>query len=185
MTLLAAAFIVGVVVGGGALGMAVRSGKADWVWRLGRGNARPGREDFATRLSRQLKLAPAQKDSIAAIYKRATVEMDSIMTASFQTSRPMRLKIDTLMQPFRASVDSSRTKMRADIRAVLAAPQQQSFDSMMKAVDDARRKQREAWGAGGPGGQRGGNGPGAGSGAGRGGPGGAGQPGGGLDRGPF
>lgn len=184
MTLLAAAFVVGAVVGGGALGMAVRAGKANWVWQLGRSGNRPGqREDFATRIARQLKLAPTQKDSIANIYKRALADMDSINQASFKTSRPMWLKIDSLVQPFRASVDSSRNKMRADIRAVLVGAQQQSFDSLVKATDDARRKWREAQQGDGSG--RGGRGgPGLGPTGGRGGPGGSGQPG-GLDRGPF
>ena len=193
MTLLIIAFVVGAIVGGGALGMALRAGKADWVFHLGRTNVRPvngQREDFAARLSRELKLTPSQKDSVTAIYRRALADMDSINQASFKTSRPMWLKIDTLVQPFRASVDSSRTKMRTDVRAVLTATQQHAFDSLMTAIDEARRKWREAQGTGGPGlrgnggGQRGGPGGGPG-GIRRGGPAGPGQPGGGVDRGPF
>ena len=193
MTLLILVFVVGAIVGGGALGMALRAGKADWVFRLGRPNGRPGtgqREDFAAQISRQLKLTSTQKDSVTTIYRRALADVDSINQTSFKTSRPMWLKIDTLVQPFRASVDSSRTKMRTDIRAVLTASQQQSFDSLVTAIDEARRKWREARSGGGPGprgnggGERGG--PGAGPGGNRrGGPGGPGQPGGGVDRGPF
>src|SRR5512140_97371 len=111
MTLLVIAFVVGAIVGGGVLGMALRAGKADWVFRLGRPNGRPGngqREDFATRISRELKLTPSQKESVTAIYRRALADMDSLNQASFKTSRPMWLKIDPLVQPFRASVDSSR-----------------------------------------------------------------------------
>jgi hypothetical protein len=195
MTLLAVAFVVGVVVGGGALSMAVRAGKANWVWQWGRSNGRPGfggqREDFATRIAHQLKLSDAQKDSIASIYKRAAADMDSINKASLKESRPMWLKIDSLVQPFRASVDSSRAKMRADVRALLEPPKQQSFDSLMKSIDDARRKWREGQGGPGPsgnGGGRGGPGPGPGSGSmgpGRGGSPGSGQPGGGAFDGPF
>jgi len=192
MTLLILAFVVGAIVGGGALGMALRAGKADWVFRLGRSTGRPGtgqREDFATRLSRQLKLTAPQKDSVMVIYRHALADMDSINKASFETSHPLWLKIDSLVQPFRASVDSSRNRMRADIRAILVGPQQQAFDSLVIATDEARRRRRDFQGAGGPGPRgdgsgRGGSGDGP-SGRGRTGPGGPGQPGGGVDRGPF
>ena len=191
MTLLVIAFVVGAIVGAGGLGMAMRAGKADWVFHLGRATARPGvapREDFAARVVRELQLVSPQKDSVTAIYRRALVAMDSINKASQRTSRPMWLKIDTLVQPFRASVDSSRNKMRQDIMATLTQPQQQVFDSLMKAIDEARRKRREAQGIGGPGQRGSGSGPGGGpDGTRRGGPpGGPGQPaGGGFDRGPY
>lgn len=199
MTLLTVAFVVGVVVGGGALGMAVRAGKADWVWR----NSRPsgGRNASASQPRTTygvyldsvlgLKLTPAAKDSITAIYRHGVARMDSVNRASSANNQEMWLKVDSVLQPYRAPVEASRSQTRSEIRVLLSAPQQERYDSLIKATDEMRQRRRQQGpGAGrgdgrGDGGNRGGSGNSP-SGGEHGGPGGPGQPaGGGLDRGPM
>jgi hypothetical protein len=193
MTLLAVAFVVGVVVGGGALSMAVRAGKADWVWRSagrpggGRGGFGPQqRTPYGAYLDSTLRLGLDQvaKDSVTALYRAGMAQMDSI-------NKGMWLKVDSAVQPFRAPLDSVRANTRAEIRSLIKADGQVRFDSLMKATDEQRRRRRDQGPGGGrgDGGGRGGPGSGPGSsstGPGRGGSPGSGLPGGGgFDRGPF
>ncbi len=199
MTLLIVAFIVGALVGGGVLGMAVRGGKADWVWQGAhqptdrQATTQPQRPAYGVYLDSVLglKLTPAAKDSVTAIYRRGVARMDSINRASSANNQEMWLKVDSVLQPYRAPVEAIRIQTRAAMRGLLRADQQTRFDSLMKANDEMRQRRRQQGpGAGrGDGRSDGGNRGGAGSspsGAGHGGPGGPGQPaGGGLDRGPI
>jgi hypothetical protein len=150
MTLLGLAFLLGVVVGGGIIVRAARSGNATWIWR-GRnpGRTNPG---FGTTLDRRLKLNLDQprRDSITAIYCRSVAAMDSLRSPLRQPmdslSRLIRPATDSLFQTIRPAVEARRAQTRSEIRALLTVPQQQRYDSMNRAEDDQRKKLREQGG---------------------------------------
>lgn len=189
MTLLVVAFVAGAAIGGGTLAMLVRAGKAEWFWRMARpapGRQGPGRSrpQYGVVLDSTLKLGLDQptKDTISAIWRRGVARIDSI----WGNNHEMWAKVDSVLQPYRAPVEASRTQTRNEIRALLSAPQQVRYDSLVKAADEMRRRRREQ-GPGSGSGSRGGPGD-------RGGPGGPGnhgpegsgqRGGGGFDRGPF
>jgi hypothetical protein len=162
MTLLGVAFVVGLALGVAGLVVTTRAGKADWVWHIGRGPNRPGgqREPYGEQLNRtlQLKLDQTTRDTITFLYRRGVSEMDSIFKAQWDSSRSLRAKMDTLLVPFRAAVDSIRNDTRRSIRDMLPVPIQARYDSMVKAQDEARRRRRD-FGPGGSGGQGGRGGP--------------------------
>lgn len=147
MTLLGLAFLLGLVVGGGVIVQAVRSGNATWIWR-GRSPSRtnPG---FGTTLDRRLKLNldQARRDSITAITCRGLAAMDSLRIPLRQPmdslSRLIRPALDSLFQTIRPAVETRRAQTRTEIRALLSAPQQQRYDSMNHAEDEQRKKSRE------------------------------------------
>lgn len=144
VTLLLAVFLAGLALGVAGLVTATRSGKADWIWRIGRGPNRPGgmREPYGDQLNRMLKLGldQATRDTITFTYRQGVAEMDSIFKAQWDSSRTLRAKMDTVLMPFRAAVDSSRTRTRRNIRALLPEAARQPYDSMQAARDEARRR---------------------------------------------
>jgi hypothetical protein len=193
MTLLGASFLVGIALGVVGLVLTTRAGKADWIWHIGRSQNRPGsgqqREPYGDFLNRTLKLGldQATRDSISSIRRRGLAQMDSITQASRANTRGLWLQIDSMLQPVRVAVDSTRAKNRADIRSVLAPAQQAAFDSLTKSMDEQRRRMRDqgrGGGRSGPGGAPGGGAAPRGSGGQRDGADGPGQRNGGFDRGP-
>lgn len=89
----------------------------------GRGHWR-GPERYVRMLDRELKLSPAQEDSIRAILERSSGRMDS------------------LWREMRPRVDSFRAAIRAEIRSQLSAEQQAQYGRLTERLDSARR-QRE------------------------------------------
>lgn len=146
--LLATALVVGVVIGVAGLTSMIRAGKADFVWRGGGswgpgvpGGRGPGggrNSGYGQYLDRELdlNLNAATRDSVSAIWKRSE---DSIWEISGRVAPQM----DSLYQIIRPDIEARRTQTRAEIRALLAPPQQQRYDSMVKAYDEQRRKMNE------------------------------------------
>ena len=174
MVLLMVMFAVGLATGVGGTAIVLRTGKAGWLWRVGRPSLR---EPYGTMLDRklQLHLDPAVRDSINAVSRRGMQELAMIWQDT--TYRPLRAKTDSILMPLRSAVDSSRKQTQLKVRSLLTPGQRERLDSMINADSIARR---QGFGNRG-GGLRGGpGGPGQ-----RGGSRGAGQPAGGADRGPF
>jgi hypothetical protein len=112
VTLLAAVFIAGLIVG---IGVAF----------LGRGYMPPARrhhgpEDYVARLTHELDLSPTQRDSVGAILTRRRASMDSLW-------RDVGPRFETL-----------QASVRSDIRAQLNPDQQRKFAEMTKRFDAMR-----------------------------------------------
>jgi hypothetical protein len=173
MVLLIVMFAVGLAAGIGGTAIAVRSGKAMWIWHTSRP---PAREAYGAMLDRRLKLNldPVVRDSINAVSRRGTQELGQIWQDT--TYRPLRAKTDSILMPLRAAVDSIRKQTQLKVRSLLSPAQRERFDSMIRTDSIARRQ--GFGGRGNGGGPRGGPGdPGQ-----RGGSRGSGQPAGGVDR---
>lgn len=162
MALLGLAFLLGLVVGGGVMVQAARSGNAGWIWH-GRTPGRPNGASYGMSLDRRLhlNLEPAKRDSITAISCRGMAAMDSLRMPLRQPmdslSRKIRPALDSLFQTIRPAVETRRAQTRTEIRALLTVPQQQRYDSMNRADDDQRKKARDQGGPSSGGG--GGSGP--------------------------
>lgn len=148
MTVVGLAFLLGLIVGGGVVVQAVRSGNANWVWR-GHPPARPAAVGYGTTLDRRLhlNLSPAARDSITALSCRGTAAIDSLL-APLRPRRDSLLKLirpalDSLFQTIRPAVELRRGQTRTAIRALLSLPQQQRYDSLNRAEDDQRQKIRD------------------------------------------
>lgn len=119
-TLLLAAFVAGVAVGGVA--SAALAGP--------RGPRSPGSRhpetSFLEHLNRDLHLTPTQHDSVAAILKRY--------------DEPMR----QLWRAQRRGFDSLRVQVRTDISRVLTDSQRVQFDRMNQHMDSARAAREPA-----------------------------------------
>lgn len=143
------ACILGIVIGGVAVGLAARTGHANWIWR-GRGNRPPS--GYATQLARRLHvtLDVARRDSINVAYCRGVTAMDSLL----QPIRPVRdslfrsiqPQLDSAFQSIRGAVDARRAETRREIRALLTPAGQARYDSLNRAEDDQRRKARDQGG---------------------------------------
>ncbi len=176
MTLLLAAFAVGLVVGAGGLTMLVKANKADWLMRMGRSGPRQGAgSGYGGVLDRRLHwgLDATRKDSISAVARRGMAALDTIQ-------QPLWPAIDSIWQRVAPAVDARRKQTRDEIRALLTPAQQQQYDSLNQADDAQRRKIHEQGGRGGRGGRGGPGGSG-----GQGGPGDGGRGGGPGPRGDF
>ena len=159
MALLGLAFVLGIVVGGGVIVQAVRSGNAGWISR-GRG---PGRFNggFLAIDRLHLKLDQTKRDSILAISCRGMAAIDTILQ-SIQGERDslnqrIRPKLDSLFQTIRPAIETRRGQTRTEIRALLTLPQQERYDSMNRVGDEQRKKTRDQGGNGPP--PNGGGGP--------------------------
>jgi hypothetical protein len=116
LLLLLAAFLAG----GGAGVLVGRSLGPD-----GHPPRRPrGENGYLARLTRDLDLSPAQRDSVRVVLERYRPGFDSV----WAESRP---RYETL-----------RTRVRSDIRAQLGPEQQTRYDSII-ARHDAERRHRE------------------------------------------
>lgn len=144
VALLVTAFVVGVLVGGVALTMAFRAGKADFVFRGGRGMAWGGAD-----WTKKLDLAGSTRDTVLAIRRRGEHALDSIVRSKIGP------QMDSLWESVRTEIESRRGQTRSEIRALLSPTQQQRYDSMTKAADENRRRMRAQGGRGGPGGPAG------------------------------
>lgn len=144
MTLLGLAFLLGLVVGGGVIVQAVRSGKASWIIP-GRAPGRGGFGSYGTSLDRRLNLNLDQtkRDSITAIACRGMAAMD---TLRLPLRQPMSTFTDSLFQTIRPAVESRRAQTRSEIRALLTPVQQARYDSMNHADDEQRKKMRDQGG---------------------------------------
>lgn len=109
--LLIAVFLAGVLAGAGALAMSRGP--------LG-GHPRHGPSDFVDRLSHDLALSPAQRDSVGAILTRRRTSMDSLW-------REVGPRFETL-----------RMTVRSEIRSQLTPDQQRKFAEMNKRSDSMR-----------------------------------------------
>ena len=134
MTLLVLAFVLGLIVGGGIVVEAVRGGNSAWIWR-GRSGGRGGSYGAVLDRKLHLNLDAAKRDSITAVSCRGMAAMDSL-------SRPIRPAIDSLFQTIRQAVELRRAQTRTEIRALLAPPQQERYDSMNRAGDAQRARLR-------------------------------------------
>ena len=147
--LLAAAFALGLLLGGASLMMATRAGKADFVWqgqrRGGPGGGPGGQSGW---LARELELDAATREKVDTVYCRAAIAMDSMQ-------RRIRPAMDSLFETIRPDVEARRQLTRTEIRALLSPPQQEKYDSINKANDDNRRRMREQGQNRGPCGNRG------------------------------
>ncbi len=136
--LLAAAFSIGLLVGGTILMAATRAGKADFLWRGERRDMRGGGPTGgpAAWIARELDLTTATRDSADAIYRRMAVEMDSLRAR-------IRPQVDSLYEIIRPDVEARRQQMRTEIRALLTPPQREKYDSIVTKDDENRRRMRE------------------------------------------
>ncbi|MEO5825400.1 MAG: hypothetical protein ABIR59_05885 [Gemmatimonadales bacterium] len=137
--LLAAAFSIGLLMGGMVLMAATRAGKADILWRGDHRSMRgagSGAGGPATWIARELDLTAATRDSADAIYRRMAVEMDSLRAR-------IRPQVDSLYEIIRPDVEARRLQMRTEIRALLTPPQREKYDSIVTKDDDNRRRMRE------------------------------------------
>jgi len=107
--LLVAAFALGAFVGGAATSLADRS------HRHARGPS------FIERLSKDLSLTTAQRDSVQAVLDRHQPAMDS------------------LWQRMRPEFESERQLIRTDINALLTPEQQAKYAALIQRLDSLRR----------------------------------------------
>jgi hypothetical protein len=151
MTTLGLIFLLGLIVGGGVVIQAVRSGNAGWIWR-GRSSGRSGAGSYGASLDRRLhlNLEPAKRDSVTAVSCRGMAAMDSIRMPLRQPmdslSKLIRPAVDSLFQTIRPAVELRRDQTRNEIRALLTPPQRERYDSMNRADDEQRKKMRDQGG---------------------------------------
>lgn len=115
--LLLAAFLLGAVAGAGALALSKR--------RPGPGTHQQGQSGYLGRLSRDLDLTPAQRDSVGAILKHYEPRMDSVW------------------QQFRPTFETLRAELRSDINAQLTPDQQRRYAELLER-QDARRRNKDS-----------------------------------------
>ncbi len=156
MTLLAAAFALGLIVGGASLAFAARRGRAQWIWRGAHGARQTG-GGYAALLEQRLHLGltPEVRDSINAVARRGMTGMDSIRKSISPALDSIHLSLDSVWQRVAPRVDSNRTRTRDAIRDLLSPTQREKFDSANTAADQQRRRTHDQHGRGGPGGDRG------------------------------
>jgi Spy/CpxP family protein refolding chaperone len=115
--LLLAAFLLGAVAGAGGMALYRRPGPA--------AGHTPGPSGYLSRLSRDLDLTPAQRDSVGAILKHYEPQMDSVW------------------QNFRPTFETLRARLRSDINAQLTPDQQRRYAELLER-QDARRRNRDS-----------------------------------------
>jgi Spy/CpxP family protein refolding chaperone len=113
--LLLAAFLLGALAGGAAMALARRNPG------MGPGGRPQGSSGYLARLSRDLDLTPAQRDSVGAILKRFEPRMDSIW------------------QDFRPRFDTLRAELRTTINAQLTPDQQRQYAKLLERRGAERR----------------------------------------------
>jgi Spy/CpxP family protein refolding chaperone len=117
--LLAAVFVLGILVGGAATTLADRQA------HKGRPQARAGdgRSGYLDRLTRELDLTAAQRDSVEAVLDRHQPAMDSIW-------RELRRSPEIAVE---------REAMRRDIRALLTPDQLEKYAAMLQRQETRRQ----------------------------------------------
>lgn len=143
VVLLGAAFLLGLVAGGGAMRLTDKSGRG------------PGDRDRCEVRHRQvcfwaeeLQLTTEQQERLLAQYREGEVRLDSIHGL-------IRPQMDSLYQLVRPAVDSQRMVFREQFRPLLTPEQREKYDSTVAAMDEQRRQSRdrntgEPGGPGGP-----------------------------------
>ena len=111
----ALALLAGVFVAGGAAGWGVREG--------GRceGRGRRGPDAMVDRLTRELTLTPAQRDSVRVIFERHHPEFEALWAA------------------VRPRFDSLKTIVRAEVAAQLSADQRARYQRLLEEAEHRRR----------------------------------------------
>jgi Spy/CpxP family protein refolding chaperone len=104
------AWAVGLLIAVAVAGFAAGAATEGWVVRHRRGGDRGGYSGY---LTHELNLSAAQHDSIAAILRRHRAELHAI----FLTIRPQ--------------VDSARTRISDEIRAVLTPEQRPAYQKLL------------------------------------------------------
>lgn len=117
--LLIAAFLLGAAAGAVALTLYGRPP------RMGPGRS-PGPAGYLSRLEKDLKLTPVQRDSVGAILERFEPRMDSI----WQEVRP---RFETL-----------RGELRSDINAQLTPEQQRHYAELLERHDARRHNSKDS-----------------------------------------
>lgn len=84
-----------------------------------------------------LGLSAQQQDSLAPVYDRAEVTLDSIQG----TIRPA---IDSVFNSIRPAVVSQRTMVREQVRALLTSPQREKYDSIVQSWDRHRPRKSDS-----------------------------------------
>jgi len=115
--LLLLAFALGAVAGAGGLALSHRPPG------MGRSSGSTG---YLARLSKDLDLTPAQRDSVGAILTRFEPRMDSVW------------------QEFRPKFETVRAAIRSDINAQLTPDQQRRYAELLERQDARRRNGKDA-----------------------------------------
>ncbi len=136
LALLAAVFAMGLLLGGASLMFATKAGKADFMWKGERRGGGPGSGGQAGWLSRELDLDAETREKVDTIYRRGAAGMDSIHAR-------IRPQMDSLYETIRPDVEARRQQTRTEIRALLSPPHQEKYDSIIRAMDENRRRMRE------------------------------------------
>ena len=117
--LLIATFALGALAGGGVVAFADR-GKPGRGWH---GHYDP--DDHMASLAKQLRLTPAQQDSVKAVLERSRLGMDSIW-------RQLGPRFGTL-----------RDSISSEIRKVLTPEQREKYDKMIRRFESEGRREKE------------------------------------------
>jgi Spy/CpxP family protein refolding chaperone len=112
--LLAAAFLLGLLSGAGAVAFAERHGASPFH------DGRRGGQSYLDRLTETLDLTPAQRDSVRQVLDRRTPAMDSL----WQEVGP---RFETL-----------RSTIRSEIRTLLTPEQRRQYEEMLQRHDAQR-----------------------------------------------
>lgn len=118
-TLLAMAFIVGILLGAGGVLIAAQNDVGPVHYHGKRGG-------YIERLTRELSLTPVQQDSVRAVMERHRSAMDSLR-------REVAPRFETLQQV-----------IRSDIRTHLNTEQQEKFSDMTRQSDSTRSRAGDA-----------------------------------------
>lgn len=113
---ISAAFLIGLIVGGVAVGPVRREFRERW-------EKRSPQERMLARLSSKLQLSSEQKTKLAAIFQAK------------------KIKIDALMAEGRPKFEAIRNETREEIRAILNSDQIEKFNKL-DAEMEARFKKR-------------------------------------------
>ncbi len=119
--LAAAALLVAVFIAGGAAGWVLREGTGGRHGRGGGGGGNRGPDAMVAYLGRELKLTPAQSDSVRAIFARH------------------RAETETLWAGVRPRFDSIKTRVRAEIDAQLTPDQRARHQRLVEESEHRRR----------------------------------------------
>jgi Spy/CpxP family protein refolding chaperone len=139
VVLLGAAFLLGLVAGGGAVKMTDKPGR-----RSGDRDRCEVHHRLVCYWAEELQLTTDQQESLLNVYRAGEATVDSI----HKTIRPA---MDSLYQTIRPSVDSQRLGIREQVRPLLTPEQREKYDSSVTAWDAQRRQNRDRNGStGGP-----------------------------------
>ena len=153
MTLLGAAFALGLIVGGAVArdGGPQRQRRLDLArpQRSARADAGYGMRSARPRSAPRPRCAASRLDQRGLVPRGGRHGLDP---PAHSASRLIRCssqfvpRIDSLFQAIRPAVETRRDQTRTEIRALLTPPEQQRYDSMNRADDEQRKKMRDQGG---------------------------------------